>query len=119
MAGQIVITGASPGEPAGQRWFGPLTINGSTTIGESLYVALSSGDNTFTVPTGAVAALIVPPTGNTTVLKVRTNANSADAGLPLYAGALPFVYPFPATAPTSLIINAASSVALGLTIAFI
>lgn len=119
MAGTITVSGSSSGEPAGQRVFGPLTITGQTIVGETLEVALASGDNTFTVPAGAVAAVIIPPATNTVALKVRSSLNSGDVGLPINAGALPFTYPFPAVAPTTLIVNAASSVASALTIAFI
>jgi hypothetical protein len=117
--GSLTVTGLASGLNVGQLAIGPLSITNTINVGESIYTALSSGDNTFTVPAGAVAALVVPPSGNAVVLKVRTNQNSGDGGLQIASGPLPFVYPFPATAPTSLIINAASSVALGVTIAFI
>lgn len=119
MAGTLTISGMSSGENAGQRTFGPLTITGTTIIGETLAVSLASGDNTFTVPTGAVAALIIAPTSGAVVLKLRTNTNSGDAGLVLPSASLPVVYAFPATAPTSLIVNAASAQAAPLTIVFI
>lgn len=119
MAGILTISGTSAGESAGGRTFGPISINGSSVIGETLVVALNSGDNTFAVPAGAVAALIVPPASNTAAVKVRSSLNSGDAGLPINPGALPMVYAFPATAPTSLIVNAGSAVASGFTIAFI
>lgn len=119
MAGTLTIAGLSAGENVGQRVLGPLSIVGSSAVGETLSVALTTGDNTLSVPSGAVACLIVPPTNNAVVLKVRTSLNSGDAGLPLNTGALPFVYPFPATPPTTLIVNAASSVASGFSVAFI
>lgn len=119
MAGSLTVTGLSTGENAGERVIGPLSVVGSTVIGESLCVPLASGDNTFAVPAGAVAALILPGSGTVATLKVRTNTNSADGGLVLSSSAVPFVYPFPSTAPTSLIINAASAVSSSLTIAFI
>lgn len=119
MAGQITISGASAGEPAGQRVFGPTTITGTAVIGETFDQALVSGDNTFAVPTGAVAALIIPPALNTTAVKLRTSLNAADAGLPIYAGNWPTVYPFPSTPPTSLIVNAAGAITSAFTIAFI
>lgn len=119
MAGTLVVTGTSAGENAGQRVFGPLSIVGGVAVGETLSVALVSGDNTLTVPVGAVACLIVPPTNNSVVLKVRTSLNSGDTGLPINTGALPTVYPFPATPPTTLIVNAASSIASGFSVAFI
>jgi hypothetical protein len=119
MAGTLTVTGLSAGEPAGEREIGPLTITGATVIGETFSAPLSSGDNTFAVPSGAVAALIVPPANSTVAVKVRTSLNASDAGLPINAGNLPMVYPFPATAPTSLIVNAASGTTGAFTIAFI
>jgi len=119
MAGSLTVTGTSTGEPAGSRTFGPITITNSQTVGESFSVALSSGDNAFAVPSGAVAALIIPPAGNSVVVKLRTNQNNSDTGLPIYPAALPTVYPFPTSAPTSLIVNAASATAAGFTVAFI
>jgi hypothetical protein len=119
MAGTIVVSGSSNSEPVGSRTFGPLSIAGSAVIGETIASALASGDNTFTVPAGAVAALIMPPVGGTAALKVRTSLNNTDGGLPINAGPLPLVYAFPAAAPTSLIINASALQATFLNIAFI
>jgi len=119
MASSLTVTGSSTGEPAGSRTFGPLTITNMLTVGESFSVALLSGDNSFTVPANSVAVVVLPPANNSVVLKLRTNANSGDGGLPIAPGALPTVYPFPAPAPTSLIVNAASSVTGAVTIAFI
>ncbi len=118
-AGTLTVQGMSASEPAGQRTFGPLTITGTQVIGETLEAPLASGDNTFAVPTAAVACLIIPPTNGTAVLKLRTSANSSDAGLPLNGGGAPTLYPFPASAPTSLIVNASVSQTPPLTIAFI
>ena len=112
MAGTFTQTGGDNGLPGGSRTFGPITIQGAVVIGEVLDLALGSGDNTITVPTGAVAVVIIPPTGNTTALKFRTSLNSGDGGLPLNAGQNTgyFTYQFPATAPTSIIINAGSAI---------
>lgn len=119
MAGTLTISGLSAGEPAGQRVFGPLTITGTTVIDETLGIPLSSGDNTIAVPAGAVAAMIIAPTGTAATLKLRTNTNSGDAGLVINAAGFPTVYTFPATPPTSLIINASTSVSAATTIVFI
>jgi hypothetical protein len=119
MAGSLTITGLSATEPAGQRTFGPLSIQGTRVIGETLEVPLSIGDNTFNVPTGSVACLLIPPENSTVGLKIRTSLNSGDQGLPINAGSAPFVYPFPAVAPVSLIVHAESAQAAPLAIAFI
>lgn len=119
MGGTLTISGMSSSEPAGQRVFGPQTITGATTIGETLSVPLASGDNTFQVPQGSIAAYIIGPVNNTATLLIRTSLNSSDAGLPINSAGAPFVYAFPAAAPTSLIINSASAVSSFTTIVFI
>jgi hypothetical protein len=119
MAGTLTVSGLSAGEPAGERILGPVTITGTAIIGETLDVPLSSGDNTFTIPPGSVACWIIPPPTGTVTLKVRTSANAADAGLPIASG-MPFgPYCFPASVPTSLIVNAAAAQSSPLTIVFI
>ena len=119
MAGTFTWAGMSAGEPAGERSFGPITIQGAVVIGESWAGPLVMGDNTIPVPTGAVAVTILPPANNTATLKLRTSLNSGDAGLPLYQGLWPTVYPFPTTPPTSIIINSASAVSAFTTVIFI
>lgn len=117
--GTLTVSGMSASEPAGQRTFGPLTIQGTQVIAESLWVPLASGDNTFAVPASATAVMIIPPLLGTVAIKLRTNLNAADVGLPLNTGQLPFVYPFPAVIPTSLIINAAGAQVTPISIVFI
>ena len=81
----------------------------------------ASGDNTFQVPTGATAVLICPPLALAASVKVRTNLNITDAGLPIgpYPGAgLPFaVFPLP-SGVTSVILNSNTTVA-GFELSFI
>jgi len=118
MAGTLNITGLSATEPAGSRQIGPITIQGTVVIGETLATPLTIGDNRFTVPAGTVAALIIPPTASTAELKLRTSANEADTGL-LISPANPTVYSLPAAIPTSLIIHASAAVSSPLTIVYI
>jgi hypothetical protein len=112
VAGTFTQTGGDNGLPGGSRTFGPITIQGAAVIGEVLDLALASGDNTIAVPLGAVAVCVIPPTGNVTALKVRSSLNSGDGGLPLNAGTSTgyFTWQFPATAPTTITINAAGAV---------
>jgi hypothetical protein len=107
MAGTVTITGLSASEPAGERVLGPLSVYGSVVVGDTESLPLASGDNTIPIPSGAVGVVIVPPTTGTATLKYRTSLNASDGGLPINPGA-PFVHVFPATAPTSVIINASS-----------
>lgn len=118
MAGTFTWAGMSAGEPAGERVFGPITIQGAVVIGDTFSGPLAMGDNTISVPTGATAVAVITPTNNTTAIKFRTNSNSGDAGLPLCSAGL-FVYQFPSTAPTSVILNAASAVSAFTTVVFI
>ena len=120
MAGTFTWSGMSAGEPGGERVFGPLTVTGAMVIGETVSVALASGNNTIAVPSGAVAVTVIPPANNTTTLTFRTSLNSGDTGLPLdpaWPGV--FMYPFPSIAPTSIIINAASPLSTFVTVIFI
>ncbi len=108
MAGTLTLTGMSSSEPAGQRVLGPLTLQGSVVIGDTQALALASGDNTITIPAGAVGLVVIPPTNGAAALKYRTSLNASDAGLPINP-ALPFVHVFPTPIPTSIIINASTS----------
>lgn len=119
MAGTITITGTSAGEPGGERIFGPVTITGKVVIGETLALPLAEGDNTIAVPSTARAVLVRGPQNNTTPIKFRTSTNSSDAGLLLATGTTPFVYPFPATIPTSVILHASAAISSATTVLFI
>ncbi len=119
MAGTFTVSGMSAGEPAGERVFGPITIQGSVVIGDTFSGPLNMGDNTISVPTGSLAVMVITPQNNTATVKLRTNSNSGDGGLSLNPGGLPTVYPFPSTAPTSIILNAAVAVSAFTTVCFI
>ena len=88
MAGTLTVTGMSAGLLTGQKTLGPLSFTGNTAIGGITDASLSSGDNTFSVPTGAVAVLINLGNSPGVTVKVRTNVNSTDAGLEIapYSG---------------------------------
>ena len=120
MAGTFTVAGLASGLATGSKLMGPLTITGTAVVGETLDLNLSSGDTTVTIPPNAVAAWIVPPSTNTQALKVRTSANSGDAGLPISATDPFGPYSFRAVspAPTTLIVNAAGTVT-GVEIVFI
>ena len=122
MAGTLTVSGLSAGELAGERIFGPITMVGKAVIGETLVVPLTAGENTFAVPTEAIAVLIVPPFAVETTIKVKTNLNASDAGLPVGPSTTqlqPFVYSFPGTIPTSLILHPEAAISVGVSITFI
>lgn len=110
MAGVFTLTGSTGSVPGGQGTLQPQTIPGNIAIGEILPIALASGDNTIAVPLGAVGVAIIVPVGNTTTVKVRTSKNPGDAGTEINAGNGFYSYMFPATPPTTVILNAQSAI---------
>ena len=81
----------------------PIT-NAAAPAGGPLNVTLSTGDNTLTVPTGAVAALVVPPTTSTVTKKIKGAAG--DTGVTI-ASATPMLLPL-GTGTASFILNASA-----------
>ena len=102
MAGTVTVTGLSASEPAGQRALGPLTIPGSSTIGETWAGPLANGANVISVPNGSIGVVIVPPTTGAVTLVYKTSLNAADAGLPISASQ-PSVHTFPSAASSMTI----------------
>ena len=119
MAGTLTVTGMSAGLGVGEKVIGPLSATGSTTIGTIYDTALQSGDNTFTVPTGAVAVLIVIPSGTSATVKVRTSVDSG-SGVQLgqFSNANWCVLPLPSSA-TSVIVNSSASMTTITEVSFI
>src|SRR5580704_3688221 len=112
MAGQMTLGGKSEG-PAGQIGIGPMTVTGTTALSESETLELASGDNTITVPKGAVSAALFFTTIEGPEVKLRTNLNLAEAGLPILGQRFAVI---PLTcATTSLILHAASTTTVGVT----
>lgn len=112
MSGTLTVSGMAAGLPFGEEIIGPLTMVGASVIDWVNGTTLNSGDNTFTLPSGVTptAVLIVLGTaGVTATVKVRTNLNSGDAGLPV----APFsnigyaVFPLP-SGVTSVILNSST-----------
>ena len=99
----------SSGLASGQKIIGPVTMTGNTLVGQITDATLQAGDNTFTVPHEAAAVLIVCPLVlSAPELKLRTNLNSTDGGLPV-AGNGWVAFPF-YTGTSSLIIRAAGTI---------
>ena len=119
MAGTFTITGLSASEPTGERVLGPITIQGSQVVGETLSLSLVMGDNTVVVPSGATAVWIQAPVTGAVTLTLRTNLNSGDTGLPINGTGSPTIYPFPLSAPSSIIINASAAQTPALSVVFI
>lgn len=83
MSGTLTIGGMSAGLPSGYKVIGPVTTSGNMAIGQISDASLSTGDNTFSVPTGATAVAIFLGTEPAATVKLRTNLNSGDTGLPI------------------------------------
>jgi len=81
--GAFSISGNITGLPGGSIAIGPLgiTINPAVSGSSLQSKDLASGDNTITVPTGAVAMIFVPPSANTQTITLKGNAG--DTGVPL------------------------------------
>lgn len=109
MAGSLTIGGSSQGLLSGSKTIGPLTLEGNAIVGEILDVPLKAGDNTILVPEGATAVLVALPTANGVALKIRTNLNAGDAGLPI--SPVGYMVLTIAAGVTSLIVNAAAPTA--------
>ena len=115
MSSTLTISGSSVGEPAGSRAIGPVSITNATAVGETISMALANGDNVITIPTGAVAVLIVPPSGNASTITYRTSLNNADGGVPISQGTFPFLHSFPSTPPTTITLKATGAISSPLT----
>jgi hypothetical protein len=110
MAGTLTASGFTAGLLTGQKTIGPIAMTGTAVIGQITDATLATGDNTLTVPSGAYAVLIALPANSTPTLKVRTNVNAADGGLPIGSAGY-CVFPI-AAGVTSLIVNASATVSI-------
>lgn len=118
--GTMTVLGASAGLGTGQKVIGPITTTGSNAIGEILDVSLSSGDNTYTVPTGATKVVINLGQGVSATVKLRTNLNSGDTGLPIapYSNVGWTAFDLTTSGVTSIILNSSTTLA-GVELSFI
>lgn len=80
----LTIFGTKAGLPSGTETIGPLTIANNASADAVTDLNLSPGNNTITVPSGAsfVAAVIIPPAGNTVGIKLLGSAT--DTGINLH-----------------------------------
>ena len=115
----MTIGGMSAGLASGAKAIGPVTTTGLNTVGTILDESLAVGDNAFAVPSGATSVAIFLGYAPAVTVKVRTNLNSSDAGLPIspMSGTPWFKMDLP-TGVTSVILNASGSLA-GVELSFI
>jgi hypothetical protein len=92
---------------SGEKVIGPETMTGTATVGTIDDLGLVSGDNIIAVPQGASVLLLVFSPQNAATVKVRTNLNAADIGLPI--GTQGFEVLTIAAGVTQFILNASAS----------
>lgn len=122
--GTLTVMGSSSGLASGQKVIGPVTMTGTNTVGTIIDANLSSGDNTFAVPSfppsgQPYAVAIFLGSAPAVTVKVRTNLNVADGGLEIapYSGLGFAVFPLPAGS-TEIILNSSGSLA-GIELTFV
>lgn len=110
--GQVTISGSLSGGPSGARTFST-TIPISAGVDASNVVALSSGANTITPPTGATLAIIYgpnavsPPPSPASTVTLTLKGVTGDTGLSI-SGAYPTVWTF-GTEPATFVITASGT----------
>lgn len=80
-SGSFTIKGTVTGLLTGAKDLGTVTIANASAVANTSVVTLALGDTTVPIPTAAVAALFVPATGSTAVLKLKGAAG--DTGVRL------------------------------------
>lgn len=110
--GNVTVQGNQSGGPAGSLTFGPLTITASSAIGQLQVVALTTGANTITIPSGTTCALITPPNAVTPVPNPNYGGTltlkgvSGDTGV-VIGNKYPTLLSWD-TSPASVVINAST-----------
>lgn len=100
---QITIT--SSGDGIDSDWEPRAMENSAGAAGGPVRTSLSSGDNTITVPTGAMGMVLLPPAASATVLKLKGGAG--ETGFCLRSGQASSI-PLP-TGTASVLINASAA----------
>lgn len=110
----INIGGKVEDAPTGGKTFQGL-ITSTNAVNVTLNVTLDEGDNSFDVPTGAVACLIQPPANNTAILTLKGGGEDQGTGMhPTF----PYLKTFRSD-ETTFIINANSATASPTELSFI
>jgi hypothetical protein len=86
MAGAITLGGEASGLLSGAKQIGPSTMSGNAIVGQITDLPLAPGDNTVIVPAEAGAvAIIFSLVYEAPEVRVRTNLDALDGGLPVPA----------------------------------
>lgn len=118
--GNVTLAGNVTGNPGGARSFGPITITASAAVENDVTIALSSGNNTISIPSGTTLAIIsgpnaVSPTPNPAYGGVLTlKGVSGDTGSVISASGPTLLCWAGTTPPSSIVINATVSCSLTL-----
>lgn len=120
--GTLTLTGMAAGLPSGEQILGPATMTGVSVVSGLTGGTLSVGDNTFPTPPGSTptaVAVFLGLGGSTATVKVRTNLNFSDGGLPVgpFSSIGWAAWPLPA-GTTEVVLNASQTVT-GVSVAFI
>lgn len=99
---QITVT--SSGDGIDGEWEPTAMSNSAGVAGGPVKTTLASGDNTISVPTGAMGMVIAPPAASSTVLKLKGGAG--ETGFALRSGQ-PAHIPLP-TGTASVLLNASA-----------
>lgn len=119
MPGTLTVSGMSAGLASGEKVIGPVTTTASNTVGTIIDTTLASGDNTFTVPSGSTCVAIFLGYSPSVTVKVRTNLNVIDGGMPIAPfGGTPWFKMDLVSGVTSIVLNASGSLA-GVELTFI
>jgi hypothetical protein len=97
---------------------GSITVSGQITsaaaVGELLVQALTSGNNSITVPSGSVAVIITPPSASAVTLTLKgVNGDTGVIIAPSGSVSFPATIPLGA-AQTTIVINASAPVTVSI-----
>ena len=110
MPGTLTVSGMAAGLVSGEKLIGPVTSTGNNLIGQIDDATLVAGDNTFAVPAGAVKVAVFLGSAPAVTVKVRTNLNALEAGLPIApVSGTPWFAMDLTTGVTSIILNSSGS----------
>lgn len=122
MSGTLTLTGMAAGLPSGEQILGPVTMTGVSIVTGLEGANLAVGDNAFPIPAGSLVtavAIFLGTGGVAATVKLRTNLNSGDAGLPITPFSSIGFAAFPLSPGTTEVILNASAMVVSVAVAFI
>lgn len=105
---QITVESSGEGIEGESKWEPTAMSNNTSPAGGPVRTALTAGDNTIAVPTGAMGLVFTPPAHSAAVLKLKGGAG--ETGFALRTGQ-PAAIPLP-TGTASVLMNASEAVLL-------